>query len=338
MLLRLSIIPVFLICFSGCTAQLQRFRFSQPKMGSPFNLIFYTNDSVKATTLATQCFQLIDSLNTIFSDYLPNSDLNTLSATAGNTTTPVAVSPALFEILLRSKKGYEKSKGTFDITMGPLIKLWRQARKKDIFPEDSVIQQTRRLVGFNYIRIDTGNQTVLLTKAGMQLDLGGIAKGYTAQQVIDLLKQNGITQALADAGGDIVASGAPPAVQGWTIGINVPETAEDLLPGKIVLHDRAVATSGDVYQHLVHNGKKYSHITNPRTGYGVTSQRNVTVIAQDGATADWLATACSILPIHKAKKLAVAMHAQVLIVTLKKGKPLFNFTKGFAYYLTTLHS
>jgi thiamine biosynthesis lipoprotein len=169
----------------------------------------------------------------------------------------------------------------------------------------------------------------------MLLDLGGIAKGYTAQQVIDFLKQNGITQALVDAGGDIATTGSPPAAKGWTIGINVPETQNDLLPKRIVLHDMAVATSGDVYQYVEHNGKKYSHITDPRTGYGVTSQRNVTVIAKDGATADWLATACSILPINDAKKLATNMHAQLLIAIVQEGKPLFYFTKGFANYLNT---
>ena len=303
-------------------------------MGSPFNIVLYANDSVKASALAAQCFQLVDSLNNIFSDYLPASELNKISATAGNGGTPVPVSPAMLDILLRSKEAYKKSSGTFDITIGPLIKLWRQARKEHTFPEDSIIKKTLLLTGFKYIHIDTAAKTVSLTKHGIQLDLGGIAKGYTAQQVIDLLKQNGIAQALVDAGGDIATSDAPPAAKGWTIGINVPETMEDLLPKKIVLHDMAVATSGDVYQYLEHEGKRYSHITDPRTGYGVTSLRNVTVIAKDGATADWLATACSILPVSEAKKLAAGMHAQLLIATIHEGKTLFYITKGFANYLT----
>ncbi|TKK71550.1 FAD:protein FMN transferase [Ilyomonas limi] len=317
-----------------CFAQLQRFHFSQPKMGSPFNIIFYANDSAHANTLAEQCFQLVDSCNAIFSDYLPSSELNQLSATAGNST-PVAVSPAMLDILLRSKEAYQKSGGTFDITIGPLVKLWRQARKNNTFPEDSAIQKTLLLTGFNKVRIDTTIKAVLLAQRGMQLDLGGIAKGYTAQQVIDLLKENGITQALVDAGGDIATSGAPPFARGWTIGINVPETKEDLLSRNIILHNMAVVTSGDVYQYMEHNGKKYSHITDPRTGYGVISQRNVTVIAPDGATADWLATACSILPVSEAKKLATTMHAQLLIATIEKGKILLYFTKGFLNYLHT---
>ena len=324
---------LLLLLSNCCTAQLQRFHFTQPKMGSPFNIIFYANDSVTANAIAAQCFQLVDSLNAIFSDYLSHSELSQLSATAGNAT-PVAVSPAMLDILLRSKKAYQKSNGAFDITIGSLIKLWRQARKSNTFPEDLSIQKTLLLTGFNNIHIDTNTKTVLLAKRGMQLDLGGIAKGYTAQQIINFLNKNGITQALVDAGGDIATSGAPPSAEGWTIGINVPETKEDLLSKKITLHNMAVATSGDVYQYMEHNGKKYSHITDPRTGYGVTSQRNVTVIAPDGATADWLATACSILPISKAKELATTMHAQLLIATIERGKTLFYFTKGFANYLT----
>jgi len=328
-----TVIPLLFI--SGyCHAQLQRFHFSQPKMGSPFNLIFYANDSTRANVLAAKCFQLVDSLNVIFSDYLPTSELSKLSATAGKESKPVPVSPAMMDILLRSKKAYQQSNGAFDVTIGPLIKVWRQARKEKTFPDDTIIKKILPLVNFNNIHIDTIHQTVLLTKRGMQLDVGGIAKGYTAQQVINLLKQNGITQALVDAGGDIAASGAPPNTNGWSIGINVPETEDDLLSKKIVLHDMAVATSGDVYQYIEHNGKKYSHITDPRTGYGVTLQRNVTVIAKDGATADWLATACSILPIKEAKKLATSMHAQLLIATTKEDHILFYFTKGFTNYLS----
>jgi len=330
---RFVILYSVLLVVTSSSAQLKRFSFSQPKMGSPFNIIFYANDSVKATALAAQSFQLIDSLNDVFSDYIPNSELSKLSATAGKNNTLVPVSPAMMDILLRSKEAYEKSSGAFDITIGPLIKLWRQARKENVFPEDSIIKKTLLLTGFKYLHIDTAAKTVLLTKQGMQLDLGGIAKGYTAQQVINFLKQNGIAQALVDAGGDIATSGAPPTAKGWTVGINVPETKEELLPGKIVLHHMAVATSGDVYQYIEHNGQKYSHITDPRTGYGVTSQRNVTVIAKDGATADWLATACSILPVSQAKRLAANMHAQLLIATIQEGKTLFYFTEGFANYL-----
>jgi thiamine biosynthesis lipoprotein len=169
----------------------------------------------------------------------------------------------------------------------------------------------------------------------MQLDFGGIAKGYIAGWVINYLKANGIQQALADAGGDIVMSGAPLNQKGWLIGVNLPETTDQLLNKKLQLSNCSVATSGDVYQFIEYKGVKYSHIINPLTGYGVTNLRNVTIIAKTGSTADWLATACSILPIKEAKQLAISNQAALLITTLKNGKLVFEASPNFKNYWQT---
>jgi thiamine biosynthesis lipoprotein len=169
-------------------------------------------------------------------------------------------------------------------------------------------------------------------KAGMRLDLGGIAKGYIAQKVIDFLRQEGISKALADAGGDMAMSSSVNNSKGWVIGVNIPETTDDLLPRHLILQNIAVATSGDAYQYIEHNGKKYSHIIDPRTGYGIQSQRNVTVIATNGTDADWLATACSILPIPEAKQIAKQAGAELLITELKNGQVVYHSTEGFGRY------
>ena len=304
----------------------------QPKMGSPFNIIFYADDSVKANDLAKQCFSLVDSFVIIYSDYIDSSELMKLSNSSGIKAKPFKVSPALFDILVQSEFAYEQSKGTCDITVGPLVKLWRKARKTNQFPTDDVVQATRKLIGFNKVSIDTLNKTVTLLTPGMQLDLGGIAQGYIAQKVLDFLTGQQINNALINVSGDIVMSNAPPITNGWTVGINVPETKDELLPKTLIMHNKAVTTSGDAYQFMEHNGKKYSHIVNPKTGYGITSQKNVTVIANDGTLADWLTKACSILPIKKAKRLANKLGAEVLITQIKKGKIKFHATKGFAFY------
>lgn len=323
----------FFLCIAiNAAGQLKRFSFTQQKMGSPFTIILYLDDSLHATNMAKQCFNLADSFNLIFSDYMDSSGLSILSASAATNARPVTVSPALLDILVLSKKAFEKSEGAFDITIGPLVKLWRKSRKTKLFPKDETVQSVRKLTGFNKMIIDSVDKKVTLTKPGMQLDLGGIAKGYIAQKIIDFLNTRQVSHALVNAGGDIVMSGAPPGTKGWTIGVNVPETTDELLPEKLLIYDKAVATSGDTYQYIENNGKRYSHITDPRTGYGVVWQRNVTVIANDGATADWLATACSILPIKKAKKLAIQMGAGLLVGEMKKGKLILNATKGFAYY------
>jgi thiamine biosynthesis lipoprotein len=303
------------------------------KMGSAFNLIIVSADSNKANHLARKSYELVDSLNHIFSNYDSSSELSKINASAG--LLPYKMSTAMLDLVQKSQYAYIQSKGAYDISIGPLSSLWRKARKAKLFPEASTVLATKKLVGFAQIKINKRLGTIFLPNANMQLDFGGIAKGYIAQWVINFLKANGIQQALVDAGGDIVMSGAPLNQQGWLIGVNLPETTDQLLNKKLQLSNCSVATSGDVYQFIEYKGVKYSHIINPLTGYGVTNLRNVTIVAKTGATADWLATACSILPIKEAKQLAISHQAALLITTLKNGKLVFEATPNFKNYWQT---
>jgi thiamine biosynthesis lipoprotein len=303
------------------------------KMGSAFNLIIVSADSNKANHLARKSYELVDSLNHIFSNYDSSSELSKINASAG--LLPYKMSRAMLDLVQKSQYAYIQSKGAYDISIGPLSSLWRNARKAKLFPEASTVLATKKLVGLNQVKINKRLGTIFLPNANMQLDFGGIAKGYIAQWVINFLKANGIQQALVDAGGDIVMSGAPLNQQGWLIGVNLPETTDQLLNKKLQLSNCSVATSGDVYQFIEYKGVKYSHIINPLTGYGVTNLRNVTIVAKTGATADWLATACSILPIKEAKQLAISHQAALLITTLKNGKLVFEATPSFKNYWQT---
>jgi thiamine biosynthesis lipoprotein len=323
---------VFFITIAASHAQLQRVSFTQSKMGSPFTIILYTHDTAEANQAAAACFTLVDSLVNIFSDYIDSSELNRLCASGGPNHAPFHCSPPLFAMLLQSKYAWEKSKGRFDITLGPVTRLWRKARKEKKFPEAALVKQQLALTGFQKIELDTQQHTVRLQQSGMQLDLGGIAQGYIAQQVVNYLTTLPIENALVDVSGDIVCVGKPPGTGGWTVAVNFPESGTTLLPRQLLINNTAVTTSGDVYQYLEHDGKRYSHIVDPAKGYGITSQRNVTVIATDGTLADWLTKACSILPVTKAKKLARSLHAEVLITRLKKGKLVVDMSKGFAAY------
>ncbi len=299
-------------------------------MGSPLNIVFVAHDSVEAKILSEKCFALVDSFNLIYSDYDPNSELSHLNALAGKG--KQNVSPAMLDILLASQKAYQQSKGAYDISIGPLTMVWRKARKTKLFPDSSSVVKARQLIGLSRIRIDSTHHSILMPVEGMRLDLGGIAKGYVAQKIVDFLKDQGIKQSLADAGGDMAMGDSPNTSQGWVVGVNVPETTDELLQGYLVLHNMAVATSGDAYQYIAHNGKKYSHIIDPRTGYGIQSQRNVTVIAENGTDADWLATSCSILPIGSAKKLAIRNRAALLITVIRDEKIVYYKTPNFDRY------
>jgi len=314
-------------------AQTRKFSYSEMKMGSAFNLIIVSADSNKANHLARKSYELVDSLNHIFSNYDSSSELSKINASAG--LLPYKMSRAMLDLVQKSQYAYIQSKGAYDISIGPLSSLWRNARKAKLFPEASTVLATKKLVGFAQVKINKRLGTIFLPNANMQLDFGGIAKGYIAQWVINFLKANGIQQALVDAGGDIVMSGPPLNQKGWLIGVNLPETTDQLLNKKLQLSNCSVATSGDVYQFIEYKGVKYSHIINPLTGYGVTNLRNVTIVAKTGATADWLATACSILPIKEAKQLAISHQAALLITTLKNGKLVFEATPNFKNYWQT---
>jgi len=324
---------LLVFCTPLLQAQTRKFSYSEMKMGSAFNLIIVSNDSNKANDLARKSYALVDSLSHIFSNYDSSSELSKINASAG--LLPYKMSTAMLDLVQKSQYAYIQSKGAYDISIGPLSSLWRNARKAKLFPEASTVLATKKLVGLNQVKINKRLGTIFLPNANMQLDFGGIAKGYIAQWVINFLKANGIQQALVDAGGDIVMSGPPLNQQGWLIGVNLPETTDQLLNKKLQLSNCSVATSGDVFQFIEYKGVKYSHIINPLTGYGVTNLRNVTIVAKTGATADWLATACSILPIKEAKQLAISHQAALLITTLKNGKLVFEASPNFKNYWQT---
>ena len=322
---------IFLLLFPlSLSAQLKRFQFTENKMGSAFNIIFYHADSAEAASIAKECFALVDSLNNIFSDYSSESEVGKLAIQKNQA--DINVSDELFALIQWSKDAWKRSGKTFDITIGALTQLWRKTKAEKRIPSDAEIKTARQLTGFKNLTLDQTKKTISFNKQGMRLDFGGIVPGYAAQKVIDLLKSKNINSALADASGDIVIGDAPPEKNGWTIGINFPESENEVWDKKLELKNFAVSTSGDVYRYIIHEGKKYSHIIDPSTGYGVTSQRNVTVITSNGADADWLATACSILPIKKALALAKKEHAAIFIATLNGERIVIYKSKSFDKY------
>ena len=325
----LRLIFLLLLPFT-ISAQLKRFQFSESKMGSSFNLIFYHTDSVEAIVIAKECFLIVDSLNNIFSDYSSESEVGKLALQKN--LTGIKVSDELFSMITRSKHAWERSGKTFDITIGALTQLWRKAKKENRFPSEAEVKAAKDLTGFKNLTINERSKTISFKKPGIRFDFGGIVPGYVAQRLIDFLKTKKINIALVDASGDIGMSDAPPGKDGWTIGINLPESKNEIWDKKLELKNFAVSTSGDVYRYTINNGIKYSHIIDPGTGYGVTSQRNVTVITKYGADADWLATACSILPIKKALGLAKKEHAAILIAILKDEKISIHKSVSFDKY------
>ncbi len=319
----------FWFCCSWAMAQPQKFTFQSPKMGATFTIHVYATNTKSAARAADRAFAAVDSLNLIFSDYLATSELSQLSQTAG-TGNEVLLSPALFDILQQSKVAYQKSKGAFDISVGTLTQLWRKSRKTKQLPDSITLQKALQTVGFGNVKLNNKQKTCALLQPGTLLDLGGIGKGYAAQVMLKIMQEAGFRQVLCDAAGNMAIGEAPPNRQGWSVGVQLPDAHNKLLDKFLMLKNIAVSTSGDVYQFVEIEGVRYSHIVNPKTGLGLTNQRQVTVVAKHAAQADWLSTACCILPIEQALRLVKKEKATALILEQKNGEIITWKSKDWA--------
>jgi thiamine biosynthesis lipoprotein len=270
-------------------AGLRRFESTQPEMGVPFKIILYAPDEATANRAFQAAFSRIAELNHILSDYDSDSELSRLSRTAP-CEQGVHVSDPLWLVLVRSQQLAEQSGGAFDVTVGPYVRLWRRARRSKEMPSPERLAEAREAVGYQFLKLDEKNHTAQLLKPNMRLDLGGIAMGYAVDETLKLLRLRNITRALVDASGDIGVSEPPPGKQGWTIGV-VPLSSEGTPSKQISIANAAVTTAGDAFQHVVIDGRRYSHIVDPHTGLGMTDRTGVTVIATDCITADGLDTA-----------------------------------------------
>ena len=210
------------------------------------------------------------------------------------------------------------------------------ARRNKEFPAAERLTEARHAVGYDKLRLDPAWHTARLAVSDMRLDLGGIATGYAVDEAMKRLRQQGIERALIDASGDILASGPPPGERGWKIGV-APLEAAGAPSCYLLLENRSVTTSGDAFQHVVFDGKRYSHIVDPATGLGLTDQSAVTVIASDCITADSIATAVSVLGPEKGLQLIEAMpDAAALIVRNRDGGVETVVSERFDKYLTAL--
>src|SRR5205823_12157791 len=179
--------------------------------------------------------------------------------------------------------------------VGPVVSLWRKARREKRLPDPAKLAAAMSAVGYQKLRLDAKRHTAELLGPHMRLDLGAIAKGYAADEAIKILRLMGVTRALVSGGGDMAAGDPPPGKNGWRVEV-APLDAPNAPPARFVwLANAGLATSGDLFQHLEINGKRYSHIVDPHTGVGLTDHSLVTVIAPDGITADGLSTAISVL-------------------------------------------
>ena len=300
---------LFFICLFpsvglGQQVDLQRFEFTRPLMGVEFKIVLFAESETVASSAADKAFAEIQMFDASLSDYKSGSEIRRLCASAPHTK-PVSISERLWQAIRHSETMHEKTGGAFDITIGPLSRVWRTSRRRNRLPTDAKVNDALARMGMQHIHLverksggDSGVESdqetrkfLQLDLADMQLDFGGIAKGLAADSALKILSDAGINSALIDASGDVVVSDAPPGEEAWSV--EIPSTDEDT--ATISLVNGAVATSGDVYQFLEVDGVRYSHLVDPKTGRAITTSRIVTVIGRDGMTCDSYASAISVL-------------------------------------------
>jgi thiamine biosynthesis lipoprotein len=299
------LLAAFLVSICGFQAAderaLKKYHFSEPHMGTTVSVTFYAEDEATAKKAAKATFARVVELDGIMSDYRPSSELMQLCKKAGGP--PVPVSKELFTVLEFAQEISRRSNGALDVTVGPVVRLWRKARRTRELPSVEALEKARALVGYQKMKLDPKNRTVQLSLIGMLLDLGAIAKGFAADCMLAVLRQFGITRAMAVLGGDIAVGEPPPGTKGWKIGI-APLKNPLAKPAKyLLLRNQGVSTAGDVEQYVEIGGKRYSHIVDPKTGLGLVGRMSVTVVARNGLTADALDTTACVLGPERGLKL-----------------------------------
>jgi thiamine biosynthesis lipoprotein len=291
-------------------------------MGTQFKIILYAANEKIARRAARKAFIRIRQLDAIMSDYQETSELNQFAHKAAKK--PMKISPDLFRVLDESQQLAARTGGAFDITIGAVVRLWRRARRTGEMPGAERLAQALKLTGYQKIHLDAKTQSAWLDEEGMLLDLGGIAKGFAADEGLRVLKQQGIASALVAAGGDIVVSQPPPQTGGWLIAIATADAKEAALSAagvrqrkELLLANAAVSTSGDAEQFVEIDGVRYSHIVDPRTGLGLKGQMSVTVVARRGTASDGLATAVSVLGAERGMRLIDATQSAAALMIRK---------------------
>ena len=269
----------------------------EPHMGTLFRIKLYASDETTARQAFDMAFERIDQLDKILSDYLPDSELSRITREAFGH--PVRISDDLFRIIQSAQQLSTATGGAFDLTIGPLTHLWRQARKDHLLPKPEDARAATARCDYRKLHLHTVTHTVDFDMPNMMLDAGGIAKGYAADEALAVLASFGVRSALVAASGDLAFGDAPPGQPGWKIGVDSFDRAERPFTRVLMLWNAAVSTSGDTEQHMDAGGKTYSHIIDPKTGMGLQNHVTVTTISRRGIRADPAATAISVMGSEK---------------------------------------
>jgi thiamine biosynthesis lipoprotein len=287
-------------------------------MACVYAVVAYGPDPVALAAAAEQALDEVDRIDRLMSHYRPESPLSRLNREAASG--PVVVEPELLAFLAECLRFSRESGGAFDVTVGPLMKTWGFFGGEGRLPEAGAVAAARESVGYEHVIVDRDRNTVRFDRPGVELDLGGIAKGYAVDRAVRVLTDAGVAAALVSAGGSTVyALGAPPGHKGWEIKIADPLHPERIVR-KVVLRDRALSVSGSRGKFFEAAGTVYSHIMDPRTGFPVRDVLGVAVITDTGTAGDALDDAFFVLGVTGSREYLRRLPATEVFFFLPRGR------------------
>ncbi|GHC53774.1 FAD:protein FMN transferase [Roseibacillus persicicus] len=298
---------------------LERFQAERPLMGTLFSITVYAETAEKAQSAMTEAFTRAATINQVASDYLPDSELTRFNGTAAEEW--FVASDDFLTMVAYGLELADLTNGAYDPTLGTLTHLWRRTKEAGQLPSTPTLDEARAMAGWEKVEADLKENRIRKTVDGLRLDLGGLAKGYAVDAMLEVFRARGLPHALVVAGGDVRCGLAPPNKEGWTVGL---KDYNNELNEVMTLEDCAVSTSGDVQQFVEIDGRRYSHIVDPSTGLGVTDSLMATVVAKNGLMSDPLATAACIDPrFFTELSAATDIHSRILSKDQQQISPKF---------------
>ena len=268
------------------------FRRAQFRMGTILEILVYATGQREADLALNRAFAEVVRLERLLARYTAVGERSNPDPYSGADS--FRMDPEVIELLLSCKQLHRMTSGAFDVTVSPLVRLWKRAAQRNLVPTEEEVFSVRSRVGTQYVHIDVPKGMVQFQRKGVGIDLGGIGKGYALDRSAAILRANGIKAALLNFGGNIHAFGEPPGKGGWTVHIRDPrDPSKDL--SVLQLLEGAVSTAGDYERHMEIQGNAYSHIIDPRTGRPVAGMSSVTVVAASATRADALSTGLYVL-------------------------------------------
>jgi len=277
--LTVIVVLVFLFCNSCDRNKMQAFRETRVSLYTIVTITVYSESELKAKTAIDATYTELDRLGRILNFYSEDSEVSRINRFSG--IKAVKVSRDTVDVIDKALYVSQCTDGAFDITIGPIVKMWDFEKK--ILPDAKAIKGKLNLVNYRNVVVDKVNSTVFLRKKGMQIDLGGIEKGYAAERAAEVLKKNGITAGIIAVGGEVKPFGTKPDGGTWRVGIKNPhqKNKNDEIIAIVKLDGKAISTSGGYEKFFIKDGKWYHHILDPATGYPVYECESVSIIAKN---------------------------------------------------------